>query len=100
MPNEVRFTSDPDEHESAEYVVCVLAGDGPPVLPDNVFDFCCRCGRKVQHRPHVPVAPKRVCYECIKPDIERDPAKGELETIVTHKTRQELLDYLARTKAQ
>lgn len=63
---QVKFEVIPDDEIfECDIVVCVLAGNGPPVFPDNVFDFCSKCGEKVQLRPHVPPGPKRICMHCV-----------------------------------
>lgn len=97
MGNTFRVSDDDDEAESADYLVCIPAE--PRVLfPDNVFDFCCKCGVKVQLRPRAPSAPKRICMVCVAPGIDRDSAKGELEVVVTTRTAAEVADYLRKRK--
>jgi hypothetical protein len=89
MANSVTISDDADDAESADYFVCILATD-PTAFTDNVFDFCCKCGVKVQHRPHGPTVPKRICISCAMPGLERDAAKGELEVMATSRTAQEV----------
>ena len=59
------------EAERAAYVVCVQWSD-PPMFPDNIRASCCACGCALQHRPHVPKKPARICVRCaygtVRPD--------------------------------
>ena len=57
-----------EEAEDSDAVICMLAPKGKPLLMDgNVFGVCSECGRRVQHRPHIPVRPKLLCIECCPP---------------------------------
>jgi hypothetical protein len=55
---------DEDEAEKADLVVCVSA-EGY-YFPDNVFTVCAECGGGIQHRPHVPKRPPKVCFRCAR----------------------------------
>lgn len=98
MANSVIVSDDEDEAESADYLVCVLASEPTP-FPDNVFDFCAKCGAKVQHRPHAPRAPKRVCMACVMPEIEREALRGDLEIVATARTASEVREYVRKRSA-
>lgn len=91
MPNEVNVVST-DDAEAAEYVVCVRATDFSP-YKDNVFSFCCECGEKVQHRPHVPTVPKKICLKCATPMMEEAAKNKSLEIDVTKETAAEVKRY-------
>jgi hypothetical protein len=97
VSNTVRVSDDEDEAESADFVVCVLATDQTP-FTDNVFAFCCKCDVKVQHRPHAPKAPKKICMACAMPDMEAEAAKGELEIVATSRTAHEVASHFSRNK--
>src|SRR5215831_615143 len=60
LPVKVTSTA---EAEEAAYLACIPA-DGDTYYADNLFGYCCRCGTKVQFRPHAPVKPKRLCTKC------------------------------------
>lgn len=97
MKNEFRITDDEDELESADFVVCVLASETVP-FKDNVFGFCCKCDAKVQHRPHVPVAPRKVCLECAMAGMLESAAKGELKVVASNKTALEIVEHVGRRR--
>lgn len=85
--------ADQDEIMACDFVVCVLADLGL-MLPDNVYDFCCKCDRKVQLRPDVPRGPKRICYDC----IGRKGLKGH-EAYISSYTAEWIEAALAARKA-
>jgi hypothetical protein len=97
MVNKLHIAGDDNNDESCEFLVCIRA-DEPTRFTDNVFDFCCMCGVKVQLRPHAPTAPKRVCYKCIEPDLQKDADRGELEITITPRTVLDLIEHYARKK--
>ena len=51
------------EAEKSDVVVCILASE-PTDFIDNVFTYCADCGEPIQHRPHAPKRPKKVCIRC------------------------------------
>lgn len=82
---------DHDEIMACEYVICVLAEVGK-MFPDNVFDFCCECGEKVQLRPYVPAGPKRICYGC----AERTGITKKGNPVISQRTADEFAAYRKR----
>ena len=58
----IKIISD-DEAETADAVVCVLATASSP-FTDNVFTRCAECGVGIQHRPHAPKSPRKLCIRC------------------------------------
>src|SRR5258708_12250826 len=58
-----------EEAKESDVVVCMLAPEGRPLLmAGNVLGTCSDCGRRVQHRPHIPIGPRLLCIECCPPD--------------------------------
>lgn len=98
MTNSFEIVDGPDDANDADYVVCARL-TRPLYFADNIIDLCCRCGEAIQHRPHIPTVPKKVCYQCINPEMEKDAAKGELTTIITQKTADEMADYFRKKDA-
>lgn len=52
-----------EAEECDYYLVCVTVGTPSPFL-NNEQGQCCVCGAVVIFRPHAPVKPKRICFEC------------------------------------
>jgi hypothetical protein len=67
-------------------VVCALATE-PSLFPDNVHGPCGRCGREVQHRPHIPPAAELICLPC----FEQIPETPE-DVHITSATLRELVE--------
>lgn len=97
MPNELTIGT-PEEGEDADYYVCIPVTD-PLAFPDNLVDECCQCGQAIQHRPHYPITPRKICLACATPDMEKDAKKGELEIMISPKTAQEVADYYRKKNA-
>lgn len=95
MANELNIYNNSDEAEDADYFVCVRADVVTP-FKDNLFDFCCKCGEKVQFRPHGPTVPKKICFPCVMPKLAEQAKKGELEIACTKKTAEEVAKHLKR----
>jgi hypothetical protein len=95
--NKIKIVSDQEAETDADFIVCVLATD-PLMLPDNRINVCCKCFRAIQHRPHVPVMPKKVCFECIKDDLEREAKTGTVDWIMTPQIAIEFADYIRHKK--
>lgn len=55
-----------DDPADAIVLVCMEAHSGEPlIMPDNETAPCgWRCGRTIQHRPHVPAKAQKVCVSC------------------------------------
>lgn len=53
-----------DEIPEDAVVCCVKAEDETP-FEDNLIGECFKCGCKVQFRPYVPVAIRKVCLDCL-----------------------------------
>lgn len=84
--------------EEAEYLICVRLTQ-PLTLPDNLIDLCCKCGEAIQHRPHVPKRPKKVCMDCMMPDVERQARSGELQAQMTPESAAEFAEFLRKKNA-
>lgn len=97
MTNTVEIDED-GNGEHADAVVCMRLTT-PLLMPDNQLDICSKCGEAIQHRPHVPKRPPKVCMECVAPDAARAARKGELHSIITTKTAGELAAYLRKKGA-
>lgn len=96
MANKVEVSDDEDRAESVEWYVCGRADSTKQVFPDDLYDFCSKCGAKVRHRPHGPVAPKKICVECAMPSIIKDEKAGDLHIVTTSKVIQEVRTILKR----
>jgi len=59
----VQLVSD-EEAEKSSMVVCVPDTDVTP-FSDKVKTTCAFCGRGIQHRPHAPKGPPKVCLKCV-----------------------------------
>jgi|SRR6187402_1726395 len=83
--DEIEISDDP---ESADILVCSLVTK-PLMLPDNLVAHCSRCFRMVQHRPHVPKTPMKLCSDCATKSIKKDDSprlfitKDSLDEIVS-----------------
>ncbi len=98
----LEVVTDVDDIIGCNIVVCAPAPDNQPlILPDNVMDWCARCGCKVQHRPDIPPGPERVCTPCAQPEIEAELAKGEEVTfMVTPKTIRDVKEWLRKQRKE
>lgn len=98
----LEVTTDPDDIAGCHSVVCSPALDNEPLLlPDNVMDWCAKCGCKVQLRPQVPPGPERICFPCAVPELKKQMAKGEDVTLmITPKTVQEVKAYLRKQRKE
>jgi len=81
MSNEVRVVSD-DEAEAAQFMVCARADTKTP-FTDNLYDFCCGCGVKVQFRPNAPTVPKKICFACAIPEMNKHAENNDLQINVS-----------------
>ena len=72
----------------------------PLLLPDNLIDLCSKCGEAIQHRPHVPKRPPKICDDCAGPIMDTEAAKGELVVMITPKTAGEVAEWLKTVKRQ
>lgn len=95
MSNLLNIVDNPAEAEDADCVVCIRLTQ-PLAMPDNVITICSKCGEAIQHRPNAPKRPPKVCFECIKPKLNKEARKGELEIMITKKTAHEVGDFLAK----
>jgi hypothetical protein len=98
MTNRIEIVDDPDEAEMADAVVCMRLTQ-PLLLPDNLIDLCSKCGEAIQHRPHVPKRPPKICNQCIIPIANAHAKKDDLVTMVTPKTAAEVAAYLRKKDA-
>lgn len=85
--------ADYDDLILADYVVCVSADDADARrrFPDNVFDFC-KCGEKLQLRPHVPSGPERICYGCAA------KLEGNRRVMISQKTADDSAPYMKKNR--
>jgi hypothetical protein len=97
MPNEIMIETQEDG-EACDCVVCILVTE-PLAFPDNIVTECCECGQLVQHRPHAPKRPPKICLPCIEPKMVKEAARGELGVMITPKTAVEVAAYLAKKNA-
>ena len=95
MTNSIEIVDDEAEAEAADIVVCRRL-TSPLLMHDNLIDLCSKCGEAIQHRPHVPKRPPKVCDQCALPIATAHADKGELVTILTPKTLAEVMDYLEK----
>lgn len=80
---EVDHSGDGGEH--ADVLVCRLI-TVPLLMPDNVTGLCSKCFRMVQFRPHAPKKPRRVCDECVRPEIEERRKADGVKFMITENT--------------
>jgi hypothetical protein len=97
MTNSVEIDDD-GNGEHADAVVCVRLTQ-PLIMPDNVIGLCAECGEAIQHRPHVPKQPRKICMECALPLASKAAKKGELHTILTPQTAAEVGAYFRKKGA-
>jgi hypothetical protein len=76
-----------DNAEDADVLVCPLATK-PLFLPDNLVAHCAKCFRLVQHRPHVPKTPEKLCTDCAKKSIAEN--KGS-ELMITKESVDDIV---------
>lgn len=53
-----------EEAEKASAVVCMRKGFESP-FDDNVEGVCSVCNHAIIYRPYMPIAPPKICYECM-----------------------------------
>jgi hypothetical protein len=86
-------TKEDPEMRDVDFIIC-LPADCPLVQPDNVFAVCCHCGRKVQHRPYVPLKVKKLCTDCAL-QMEED---GDADIRLTKQAQDDIINYLKRQR--
>lgn len=84
--------------EHADVLVCVRLTQ-PLLMPDNQISLCDACGEAIQHRPHVPKLPRKLCWECAEPLATQLAAKGELHSVLTAESAVELAAHLKKKGA-
>ena len=82
--------------EESDILVCARL-TSPLMMPGNLIDICSDCGEAIQHRPHVPKQPRKICLQCAQPLIEAHGS--DLVTIITPETATEVAAYLKKKKA-
>jgi hypothetical protein len=97
MTNRIEMGDDADA-ELADAVICVRL-TSPLLLPDNLIDLCSKCGEAIQHRPHVPKRPPKICWQCVEPVAKAEAAKGELVTLITPTTAAEVAAHFRKKNA-
>ena len=75
--------------EEADVLVCRLISD-PLLFPDNLVASCSACFRMVQFRPHAPRKPRRICDECVRPEIEERRKTEGVKFMVTENTARDI----------
>jgi len=78
--------------EEADVVVCRLITE-PLYLPDNVVAQCSECLRLIQHRPHAPKKPAKVCDECAIKHMAPDAT-----FVITEQSKDDLRNYLKKKR--
>jgi hypothetical protein len=96
MTNRFEIVDGPDDAECADVVVCRRLTQ-PLLMPDNHIDICSKCGEAIQHRPHVPKRPPKVCDLCAVAIMEKE--KDELVVMITPKTAEEVAEWLRKKTA-
>lgn len=56
--------------EECDLVICVSGQRF--YFRDNIFTVCADCGGAIQHRPHVPKKPPKVCMGCASKRMKAD----------------------------
>jgi hypothetical protein len=97
MTNSIELDED-GNGEHAEFLVCRRLTK-PLLMPGNLIDICSKCGEAIQHRPHVPKKPPKVCMECILPLANKAAAKGELHSIITPEIATEVAAHFRKKNA-
>jgi hypothetical protein len=95
--NEFEIVSGDDADES-DAVICVKL-TSPLLMPDNLIDLCSECGEAIQHRPHIPKRPPKICIDCALPMTIAAAAKGELHAIITPETAADVAAHLRKKNA-
>jgi hypothetical protein len=99
MTEDSRVEMADDDAESAGAVICMRL-TSPLMMPDNVIGVCSQCGEAIQHRPHVPRTPLKICCECLGPLAKVEVEKGDPVTVViTPKIVAELAACLRKKNA-
>jgi hypothetical protein len=76
-----------DNGEDADVLVCPLATT-PLLVANNLVAHCAKCFRLVQHRPHVPKTPQKLCTDCAKKSIAEN--KGS-ELMITKESLDDVI---------
>jgi hypothetical protein len=79
--------------EDSDLLVCARL-TSPLMMPDNLIDICSKCGEAIQHRPHVPKRPRKICLQCAKPLIDAADV-----TMITPETVADLARYFRKKNA-
>lgn len=95
MTNKIENTSK-EEAEDADFYVCGRSATTTQVFDDDLYGFCCKCGEEVRYRPHGPKAPRKICAECVMPDLNQQASKGELTILTTDEVMREVRDFFRR----
>ncbi len=64
------------ETELVDYVICIRVDD-PTGYADNIHTICAKCGIGVQHRPHAPAKPPKLCLRCAMQVFDEELQKNE-----------------------
>lgn len=81
-----------DNPEDADILVCSLVTK-PLLLPDNLVAHCSKCFRLVQHRPHVPRTPERLCTDCATKSIKKDT---DAHLFITKQSLDEIISEISK----
>lgn len=90
--NKLEIIEDAADAGDAQYVVCALMTI-PLMLPDNLVAECCACAAPVQHRPDVPKDVRKICLDCVMPELVERLAKNDLRVVTTRKAMDEVAAY-------
>jgi hypothetical protein len=80
--------------EEADCVVCRLITT-PLLMPDNLVGHCSLCHRMIQHRPHAPKGPPKVCDECGFKNMAKD---GDARVVITEQSKADLQGFLKKMR--
>lgn len=66
LPDGAKFkVMSEEEAEQADFVICQpIDLDTPLLFQDNIITRCGDCDRDIQHRPHAPRRPLKLCLIC------------------------------------
>jgi hypothetical protein len=81
--------------EDAEFVVCIPVTN-PMKFWDNQVSTCRKCGCLIQHRPHVPKTPPKICWDCALPGMNEARESDDLAVVVSDKTMADIRGWFTR----
>jgi len=76
--------------EESDVLVCRLVTE-PLYMNDNLVAQCADCMRMIQHRPHAPKTPRKVCDECAFKNIDKDS-----RFVITEQSLNDLQNFIKK----